>query len=105
MGVVVPGPFGNSSLGNFQFGFWLGSFGAHVFFCGKWRVEIDVGNLGWSVVVLEGVSPTYITTFNMVDLLPFPLKASFLNERRNSTTLNSLLYALSYCHNISKLLS
>jgi len=32
MGVVVPSPFGNSSLVNFQFSFWLGSFGANYYF-------------------------------------------------------------------------
>jgi hypothetical protein len=31
MEVIVPEPFGNSSTGNFQFGFLLGSFGAQVF--------------------------------------------------------------------------
>jgi hypothetical protein len=40
MGVVVPGPFGNSSLGNFQFGFWLGSFGAYVFFVGNGELRL-----------------------------------------------------------------
>jgi hypothetical protein len=31
VGVVVPGLIGNFSLENFQFGFWLESFGAQVF--------------------------------------------------------------------------
>jgi hypothetical protein len=31
MKVVVPELFGSFSLGNFQFGFWLGDFGAQVF--------------------------------------------------------------------------
>ena len=39
-GVVVPSPFGNSSLGNFQFGFWLGSLGAYVFFVGNGELRL-----------------------------------------------------------------
>jgi len=54
------------------------------------------------VIVL--VFPTPVATFNMVDLLSFPFEAFFLGGYGNSTTLNSLLYALNYCHNVSKLL-
>jgi len=71
------------------------------FFCGRWRVEIDVGNLGWSVVVLEWVFATPLAISNMVDLLTF--EASFLGGCRNSITLNALLYALTHYHNVSEL--
>ena len=74
------------------------------FFSKKRKVEIVVGDLRWSVVVLEWIFPTHVATFNIVDLLPFTLKAFFLSGHKNSTTFYSLLYALSYCHNISKLL-
>jgi len=63
----------------------------------------NVGNLGWSVVVLGWVFPTPVAISNMVDLLPF--EAIFLSGCRNSTTLDALLYALTYCHNVSELLS
>jgi len=73
MKVVVLGLVDNFSLGNFQFSFWLGSFGAQVF-GRKWRVEIDIGNLGWrvwSVVALKLIFLTLVVTFNIVDLLFF----------------------------------
>jgi len=57
---------------------------------------------GWSVVVLGWVFPTPVAISNMVDLLPF--KALFLGGCKNSTTLDALLYALTYYHNISELL-
>jgi len=56
------------------------------------------------VVILELVFPTPIVTFNMVDFPPFTFEAFFLNGRRNSTTLDSLLYAFNYCRNVSELL-
>ena len=56
------------------------------------------------MIVLEQVFPTLITIFNIIDLFSFTLKASFISGRRYSTTFYSLLYALSYCHNVSKLL-
>jgi len=62
-----------------------------------------VGNLGWSVVVLGRVFPTFVSIFNMVDLLPF--EASFLGGCRNSTTLDALFYAFTHYHSISELLS
>jgi hypothetical protein len=61
-----------------------------------------VGNLGCSVVVLGWVFSTPVAISNMVNLLPF--EASFLNGCRNSTTLDALLYTLTYYHNISELL-
>ena len=63
----------------------------------------NVGNLGWSVVVLGWVFPTPVAISNMVDLLPF--EAAFLSGCINSTTFDALLYALTCCHNISELLS
>jgi hypothetical protein len=73
MEIVVSGPFGNSSLGNFQF--FLEVLGLmFFFFYVKWR---DVGNLGWSVVVLKLVFPTLVVAFNVVDLLPFLSKPFF----------------------------
>jgi len=50
MRVVVPCPFGNSSLVNFQFGFWLGSFGANVFFFlgnGELRLILTIWDGVW----------------------------------------------------------
>jgi len=86
---VVLEPFSN-----FQFDFWLESFGDQVFY---------VGNLVWSVVVLGWVFSTPVAISNMVNLLPF--EASFLDGCRNSTTFDALLYMLTYYHNVSKLLS
>jgi hypothetical protein len=61
------------------------------------------GNLGWGVVVLGWVFPSLIAISNMVDLLPF--EASFLSGCRNSITLDALLYALTYYHSVSELMS
>jgi len=63
----------------------------------------NVGKLGWIVVVLGWVFPTSVAISNMDDLLPF--EASFLSGCRNSTTLDALLYALTYYHSVSELLS
>lgn len=57
------------------------------------------------MVVLELVFPTDVVTFNIVDLLPFPFKASFLGEHGNSITYDSLLYDFSYCYNVNELLN
>jgi len=62
----------------------------------------DVGNLGWSVVVLGWVFPTPVAIFNMVDLFSF--EASFLSRCKNSTTLDALLYVFTHYHSISELL-
>jgi hypothetical protein len=56
------------------------------------------------VVALKLVFLTPVVIINMVDLLPFPFKALFLCWRRNSTTLDFLLYVLNYCHSVSGLL-
>ena len=101
MRVVVLGPFDNSSFGNSQFG--LEILGLRIF-GGKWKVEIDVYNLGWSVAVLKLVFSTPIATFNMVYLLHFPFEAYFLSGLGNSTTSDSLLDIPSYCHSVSELL-
>jgi len=80
-------------LGLVQFGFGLKVLGLRFF---------DVGNLGWSVVVLGCVFSTLIAIFNIVDLFSF--EASFLSECRNSTTLDALFYAFTHYHNVSELL-
>jgi hypothetical protein len=57
------------------------------------------------MVVLELVFPTIIVTFNIVDLLHFPFKASFLGEHGNFITSDSLLYKFSYCYSVNELLN
>jgi len=54
--------------------------------------------------ILKWILPNPITTLNMVNLFSFTFEALFFDKCRDSTTLYSLLYALSYCHSVNKLL-
>jgi len=56
------------------------------------------------VVVFELVFSTPVATSKMVSLLHFPFEVYFLSGLGNSTTSDSLLDMLSYCHNVSELL-
>jgi len=88
MEVVVLVPFGN-----FQFGFWLESFGAQVFLCQQ--LGMEYGSFGMSF--------SYpCSHLQLGDL--FPLKASFISGYKNSTTLDALLYTFTHYHSVSELL-